>query len=320
MSDRYFIGVDLGGTSMRVAIAGDAGELLAHVKASTYPEAGPESVFERLSALADEARTTAGLKHGAAVAAWGVAFPGPVNHLSGVLTTPPNLPGWHNVPVRDLLTPYAKAPVVVANDAHAAALGEHNYGAGRGVSEMVYMTISTGIGGGVISRDTLLYGADGTAGEVGHIVVDWRGPNCNCGNRGCLEALASGTAIAKAAVERLQTGAKSSLQAFTQPLTAKDVIEAAHQGDPLANEVFHEAARILGAGCVSVVNLVNPRLIVLGGGVSLHAANLLLGPVRERIAQRALELPRGNVNVVLAELGDEAGLYGAIALARQVVT
>jgi glucokinase len=320
MSDRYFVGVDLGGTSMRVAIAGEAGELLAHVKAPTHPETGPESVFQRLAGLADEARASAGLKDGGTVAAWGVACPGPVNHLSGVLTTPPNLPGWHNVPVRDLLAPYAKAPVVVANDAHAAALGEHIYGAGRGVSEMVYMTISTGIGGGVISRDTLLFGADGTAGEIGHIVVDWRGPKCNCGNRGCLEALASGTAIARSAMERLQSGAPSTLQSVTLPLSAKDVIEAAHQGDALANEVFQEAARILGAGCVSVVNLVNPRLIVLGGGVSLHAADLLLGPVRERIAQRALELPRGNVNVVLCELGDEAGLYGAIALARQAVS
>lgn len=317
MSDRYFVGVDLGGTSMRVAIAGDTGELLAHVKAPTHANAGPESVFQRLASLAQEARAAARLADDVVVSAWGVAFPGPVNHITGVLTTPPNLQGWHNVPVRDLLTPYAKAPVVVANDAHAAALGEHSFGAGRGVSEMVYMTISTGIGGGIISRDSLIYGADGTAGEVGHIVVDWRGPNCNCGNRGCLEALASGTAIARAATAHLQNGIASSLQGINEPLTARDVIDAALKGDAMAKDVVNEAARILGAGCVSVVNLVNPRLIVLGGGVSLHAGDMLLGPVRERIAARALELPRGNVNVVLCELGDEAGLYGAVALARQ---
>jgi glucokinase len=316
MGDRYYVGVDLGGTSMRVAVASEAGEILAHEKAATHPEDGPAEVFRRLAALVDTARGIMGSGAGLA-AAWGVAFPGPIDHRVGVLTTPPNLPGWHNVPVQDLLEPIARTAVRIENDAHVAALGEHAFGAGRGSTEMVYMTISTGIGGGIIVRNRLLLGADGSAGEVGHMVIDWRGPRCNCGNFGCLEVLASGTAIGKAASARLVRGDRSSLTTLPQPVSAKDVISAAHAGDPLAGEVLADAAAIIGAGCVSMVNLVNPQLIVLGGGVSLHAGELLLDPVRKRIASLALELPRAHVQVAPAKLGDDAGLYGAIALARQ---
>jgi glucokinase len=319
MADRYYVGIDVGGTSMRVAVASASGEILAHAKAPTQAEAGPVEVFRRLAVLVDHARSSVGASQGPA-AAWGVAFPGPIDHQTWVLTTPPNLRGWHNVPVRDLLAPLAGTTVMIGNDAQLAALGEHAVGAGKGVSELVYMTISTGIGGGLISKNRLLLGTDGSAGEVGHMVIDRRGPLCNCGNYGCLEALASGTAIGRTASQRLARGESSVLAALPQPVAAKDVIDAARKNDTLAREVLQEAAEILGAGCVSVVNLLNPQVIVLGGGVSLHAGKLLLAPVRRMVAARALELPRKAVRVELAELGDDAGLYGAIALARQGAT
>jgi glucokinase len=209
-------------------------------------------------------------------------------------------------------------PVFVGNDADVAALAEHRFGAGKGVANMIYMTISTGIGGGMIFNNRLFTGGNGLGGEVGHVGVDPRGPRHTCGNIGCLEVMASGTAIARRTRERLAAGEKSSLVEIVDgdlsAITARDVSQAGQAGDPLAISVFREAGTYIGSMLVSLMYMLNPTLFVLGGSVTL-AGDLLFDPIRETVADRAPEAYREQTRIVHAELGGDVGLWGALALA-----
>ncbi len=329
------IAVDLGGTQIRVAVLRGA-KLLSRVGLLTGEHPLPERIFPRIFQAIQQALTKAEVSLGQ-IAGIGIGAPGPLNSHTGIVYAPPNLPGWENVPVRELFNQQFHVPIFVENDANAAALGEYMFGAGRGSRDMVYMTISTGIGGGVITDGKLLEGTSGTAAELGHMTVDWHGERCNCGNIGCLERIASGTGIARHANDAIAQGQGDDLLAFAlahQPddlenakastpedvaahtpahVTARTVALAAEAGIPLAHAIITTAAEALGVGLVNIIHIFNPEKIILGGGVTQMGA-LLLDPAIRIVEERTMEVPRKAAQIVLAELGHDVGLVGAGAL------
>lgn len=313
-SKGLIVGVDLGGTRFRVCLARPDGTVLERRSWPTEAEAGPESVINRLAEAILSFTEPEGKER---VIGVGLGAPGPLNPWEGVIIRPPNLPGWDRVPLRDLMVARLNLPVYLGNDANLAALGEFHFGAGRGVRHVVYMTVSTGIGGGVIVDGRLLLGSTGLAGEIGHMTIDPSGPRCNCGNFGCLEALASGTAIAREARARLREGAPTLLAqlAHGDPdnVDAAMVENAARQGDVFAATLMHQVAEYIGIGVVNVLHLFDPEMVIIGGGVS-RAGTLIFDPIEDTIQRRAMVGYRNRARVVPAELGDDAGLMGAVAL------
>ncbi len=317
VSERPVIGIDLGGTKISTALVDTAGTIIAHDYRETHATEGQKAVIERMLDAARRVMVRAGVNQ-AQVAAAGIGAPGPLDVEAGVVVAPPNLPGWDRVPLRRLIESRLGITTFLENDANAAALGEYRFGAGRGVEHMIYVTASTGIGGGLILNGRLYHGASGMAGEIGHITIMPYGPLCGCGNRGCLEALASGTAIARQAGERVARGAPTLIADLAggdpERVTAKLVAEAASQGDMEAQEILAEAMHYLGIGMANLVNLFNPQLIVIGGGLT-NIGEMLFGPVQRAIDRRALPTLAQAVRVVRAELGDNAGVLGAAAVA-----
>ncbi|MFN3929835.1 MAG: ROK family protein, partial [Thermoflexus sp.] len=303
-----YIAVDLGGTNIRASRCAEDGRIFARAQTPTRPEEGVEAVIARIvgaieAVWADEEP----------VEAIGVGAPGPLDPQTGVVLTAPNL-GWENVPLADRLRDRFGVPCFVGNDANLAALGEWKYGAGRGHEHLVYLTVSTGIGGGVITHGMLLEGARGLGAELGHIVVEARdGPRCGCGQTGCLEALASGTAIARMARE---AWARGEPVPWPDPsaVTAADVAEAATRGDPVAGVIMDRAAFYLGVGIASFWHIFNPTLIILGGGV-MKAGDWFLEKIRAYARDRAMT-PNYVTPIVRAALKDDVGLLGALAYAQ----
>ncbi|MDQ4078887.1 MAG: ROK family protein, partial [Chloroflexota bacterium] len=226
----------------------------------------------------------------------------------------PNLPGWQNVALADELGERVSLPVWIGNDANLAALAEHRYGAGRGFNHLIYLTISTGIGSGFIVNDEMLLGAQGMAAEAGHVQIVPDGPICGCGNRGCVEALASGPNIAQEARARLRRGIPSSLSSLDHNPTPKDIVQAAREGDEMALDVLRQAGGYIGMAIANLVHLFNPQRIVIGGGVS-NAGSLLFDPIRDTANERVMAGYQGTFDIVPAALGDNVGLLGAAALA-----
>jgi glucokinase len=312
--ERFYLMADVGGTHIRTAVGTDDVHLLGKLHRKTRIDNGPTGVIEQIEVMARESVQEAGIDL-RAVSGMVIAAPGPLDPATGVVYNAPNMPGWERVALSQEVTDRLGVPVRAVNDANAAAVGEFRFGAGRGCHNMVYLTVSTGIGGGVIVDGKLVEGSQGTAGEIGHMTIDVHGPRCPCGNIGCLEVLASGTSMGRIFRERLATGGSSIVTEWTDFPTGTDVTRAAAMGDSLSVEVFAEVARSLGAGVVNVVNIFNPDAVVLGGGVT-QAGDRLFVPVREMVRARALPLSRDGVRVVPVELGDDAGLYGALAIAR----
>lgn len=308
------VALDLGGTRYRVAVGTPNGELEWHSSKNTDVARGMAPVLDSIYASLDEAIAAAGGR--AAVAGMGVAAPGPLDPWAGILYNPPNMPGWTNVPLKQLFEERFSIPAVVGNDANLAAVGEHRFGAGRGFADVVYVTVSTGIGGGIISDNRLLLGSHGFAGEIGHMTVDLRGELCACGNWGCLEALASGTAIGRHARQAVESGADTTLNRIpVGEISAKAVTEAAYRGDEVARRLLRAAAEALGVGIVNLAHLFNPRRIILGGGVSINAGPILWDTIHEVMEARMMEPAARDLEVVPAGLGDDAGLLGAAAAA-----
>jgi glucokinase len=311
--DGLIIGVDLGGTNIRAALADETGKILRHAGRPTAAHEGRASVLARIVATIREAAGS-DLSN---VRGIGIGAPGPLDPWKGIVHEAPNLPGWFNVPLRDIVQTEFGIRTFVGNDANLAALAEHRFGAGRGANDLIYITISTGIGGGILIDGKLLLGADGFAGEVGHISVEPNGPQCNCGNVGCLEALAAGPAIARQAVERIQAGAASRITELVasdlSQVTAATVDRAAREGDPLAVEIFQRAGFYLGIGLVNLIHIFNPRLFVVGGGVS-KAGDLIFKPAWAVVEERAMPSMKRDVHLKLAELGDDVGVLGGVAL------
>jgi glucokinase len=256
------------------------------------------------------------IQPGEEVLAISAAAPGPTDPKLGVVLNAPNIPGWDNLPLAQLLHDQFKVPVFLGNDANLAALGEWRFGAGRGHHDLVYLTISTGIGGGVISGDRLLLGNRGLAAELGHVTVDPNGPICGCGHRGHIEAFSSGTAIARYVVGQMAQGRASSLVSIPQP-SAHEVSQAADAGDPLAVEALERAGRYMGIAIANYLHIFNPSIVVLGGGVS-HSGDHFFTPLRQSLKENVFA-PGYLVDdqtVTFAALGDDVGLLGALALAQ----
>ncbi len=244
-----------------------------------------------------------------------LALPGPVDPFQGILFGAPNIPGWTNLPLRRLMVERFHVPVVVGNDANLAALGEWKFGAGRGHHHMIYITISTGIGGGVIIDDQLLLGSRGLAAEIGHITVMPDGPLCGCGQRGHLEAIASGPSIARWAEEQISQGAASILSSQKR-LSAKEISRAAQQGDPLAITALERAGTFLGVALASYLHIFNPTAVILGGGVT-QSGDSLLQPLRKALREHIMTPSYlENLTLTTAALGDDVGLMGTLALAQ----
>ena len=302
---------DLGGTELRGALVGSGGRVVAHVSAPTMAGAGSEAVIGQIITLAGELLT----QHPRAkVAGIGVGAPGPLDPKAGIVIAPPTLAGWHDVPLSDILGQHFGLPVRLENDANAAALGEWRFGAGRGTGSMVFVTVSTGIGGGVIAEGHIFHGRRGLAAEIGHMTITGEGERCFCGAVGCFEAVASGTALGRRATALTAPGDGSVLRRLSAggDVSARHVIEAARAGDISALELVEAEANWLGIGFTNLLHLYSPELIVMGGGLA-NGFDLLAPSIRAVVQQRAMPAYR-DVPIVPALLGNQAGLIGAASL------
>lgn len=313
---RFVLGIDIGGTNLVVGAVAEDGSALHTVRSEpTRPEEGPEAVLRRLGemgrAVMDETRRAVA---GAEFIGAGAGAPGPLDTKRGVVILTPNL-GWVNLPLRQLLQDALGIPARIDNDANCAVLGECWMGAARGAKHVIGITIGTGIGGGIVVDGRLHHGASDCAGEIGHTTVEVNGRRCKCGNYGCLEAYASGPAIARRAVEAIEAGQTSSLPSYVdgalERITAQTVYQAAHDGDELAEEVVGDTAKFLGAGIANMINIFNPEIVVVFGGVTL-AGERLFGPLRREVAKRAFKPAVAVCRIVPAELTGTAGVYGAV--------
>ncbi len=311
------VAVDLGGTKMSVALVRSDGRIVSQRRCLTNSDEGAKAVLGRLlliiSDMLSRVKSTKSELAGIAVACAGV-----IDMNKGIVTESPNLPGFSRIRLRDIIAHEFGVTCYVINDASAAALGEYEFGAGaRGrVENLIYLTVSTGIGGGMIIRGQLYLGSDGSAGEIGHMIIKADGPLCKCGRRGCLESLAAGWAVARDAVECLKKGEESSILQLAggkiEHVTAAVVSAAAKQGDILAQKVIRSAAGYLGIGLANIINVFNPQLVVIGGGLA-KMGNLLLEPACKVAEALAFSLPGKSVRVVRARFIANAGILGAAA-------
>ena len=297
---RAVLGLDIGGTKIAAGVVDADGGVHAFVTAPS--DADSTSGVERLFDLGRRSIAESGLD----VEAVGIGCGGPLDSEKGMLVAPLHLPGWKDVPVAELAANAFDRPAFLDNDGTAGAAGEHRFGAGRGTHAMVYLTISTGVGGGVVLDGVVQRGRSGNGGELGHVTVDWHGRRCRgCGRRGCLEAYCSGTSIAERAVEA----------GMEEGVAAADVAQAARAGDEVASRVWDETCEALACGLTSIANLFEPEVIVLGGGV-VRTGEQLLAPVRVSVAEQMIGPP---VSIVAAASGDAVGVVGAAAIAYERV-
>jgi glucokinase len=311
------VAVDMGGTKIAAGLVSRSGNLSHRERALTMAVEGPAPVMERLFAVIDVVLTQAKLKP-ADTAGICVAAASPIDMNKGMITNAPNLPGWDAIPLRKIVTEKYEVDSFLINDAKAAALGEHEFGEGKGVNNLICITLGTGIGGGIVTGGRLYLGQSGAAGEVGHMTIDVNGPRCVCGNVGCWELFASGTAMEREAARRLESGEESSLRTLFQggerQVKAEQIAEAARQGDPLALSVIEWSANNVGTGLVNLANIFNPEMIVVGGGLSKIGA-LLLDPGIKAVRQRTFPVISQAIRIVPSTIGDDAAILGAAAFA-----
>jgi len=306
------LAIDIGGTKLAAGIVDSEGRILARGEVPTLAKEGLEPVLGRIVGLARDLLSRPEVSD-VRVHRIGVGCAGPVDLKAGLVFNPPNLPGWVRVPLTERIQQALGLPVVLENDANAAALGEFRYGAGRGARSIVYLTVSTGIGGGIILDGKVWHGLKDAAGEIGHMTVCPDGPLCGCGNRGCLEAMSSGTSIARRAREMLAAGRQTELSQVASP-TSSDVVRLARKGDPVASEIWDQAVRYLGIGVAAVITILAPERVIIGGGVT-RAGDFLFEPLREHVRQRVKLVPVESVPILPATLGPDVGILGAAAVA-----
>lgn len=313
----HVLGIDVGGTKLAAGVLAPNGTLLGWRSIPSAVEDGPDRMIERHVGLAREVLDASGV--GERIGLVGIACGGPLDPVAGTVHEPPNLPGWVDVPIVARFADAFGRPAVLDNDATAALLAELWFGAARGANDAVYLTISTGIGGGAVLDGHPRRGAWGNGAEFGHVSVDLNGWPCACGRRGCLEAFASGTNIARRAREALDRADAPpsllrSLAGSVDAIRAEHVVEAARRGDAVASAVWDATTLVLGEGLVTILHAFNPEVVVIGGGVSA-AGDLLLEPLR-RAAASALP-PAARARIVLAALGPQLGVVGAAAVALE---
>ncbi len=310
---RPIVAIDLGGTNFRVALIAADGTILDSVKEDSRSEEGPERVIERIEDVANGMLRRGG--H-AKLMGVGAAVAGPITS-DGVIYHPPNLVGWEVVPFKAMLEKRFDAPVWVGNDANVACLGVQAFGVGKGIDDLIYMTVSTGVGGGVLTGGKLVTGWKGMAAEIGHIIIDRSRAKANCGHSGCLESLVSGTSIARIAREGLSSGEQSSLREVVggdvADVRAEHVFQAAAAGDPYSVALVRQVAWDLSMGIVGLVHIFNPKLFVLGGGVT-RDWHLLAPDVHVAMRQQTFPEFLADFDITLSTFGDDVGLVGAAAL------
>jgi len=322
---KWVIGVDLGGTTIAVGVLpldGGDGGVLALRTVQTEAQRGAKFVVDRIIGLIQDAREEVLAANGGNAddfAGVGIGSPGPLNRRTGTVINTPNL-GWRNFPLRDLIARAVGLPATLDNDANCATYGEWWLGAGRNVDTLVGLTLGTGIGGGIVLNGEIFHGVSDVAGEIGHMTIDSTGRLCKCGNYGCLEAYASGPAIAHRAVEGIRAGAESLLPGLVdgklEDITAATVYEGVVLGDPYANDVMRETAKFLGAGVANIINVLNPEMVVIAGGVT-RAGDHLFVPLRAEVRRRAFRSAEEACQIVSARLPGTAGVIGAAAVFKK---
>ena len=310
---RLALAVDLGGTNLRAAVVNRDGDIQAEAQQRTQSSDGPDAVIERIAAAVNDIAESNQVPNDVPV---GLASPGPLDPRTGVVYFSPNLPGWTNIPLAAKLRERTKREVVLSNDANAAALGEVFFGAGKGTRNLLYLGLGTGVGGGIYSEGLLIDGVRGMGGELGHVTVDLNGPRCSCGSVGCIEAYTSAWALTRDALALVDSGRGDAILRAAgdrDNVGPRALGQAASDGDAATLALLERAGHALGAGMASFVNIFNPEVIAIGGGVSL-IGDPLLEPARRALATFAMPIMLENVKVVPSQLGVKTGIYGAAAL------
>lgn len=308
---KYVIGVDLGGTKISTAISTIEGKILKNLVLPTKAEEGEKAVLGRIMETIDTVLRESSIEIDE-IEAIGIGSPGPLDAKKGIIVTTPNLPFKNYNLVQPLKDNY-KIPVYLDNDANVAAIGEYMFGAGRGKNSIVYFTVSTGVGGGAVLDGKVYRGHTSNALEIGHITVDPNGPRCNCGNIGCLEAMSSGTSIAKRGKEAVSTNVETSLKNY-ENITSYEVFKEAENGDEVSKDIIDKALTYLGIGVANAISIFDPEMIIIGGGVS-KAGDIVFDTIRKVVNKRCFKTMAESCEIVPAGLGAEAGVVGAVALA-----
>ena len=316
MFEKYRIGVDVGGTNVKIALVDKKGEIKFSKTVPTRAEMGYEYTISNIQQSIKDLISEADIEKGA-LEGIGFGFPGQIDCDKGIVRLAPNIPGWVNVPIAEIMQKEFNLPVKVDNDVRCAALAELNYGAGVGCKNLICITVGTGIGSGLIINGKIVRGASNAAGEIGHIKLEMKdGLLCGCGDRGCLEAYASGPSIVALAKEYVKGGKSAKFRELAgsiDAITPAIVAQAAEQGDSVAKKIFEIMGEYIGLGLASVVNLLNPEKIVIGGGVA-DAGDILLEPLRRTLKARTMPIQGEAVEVVPAQLGNTAGIIGSSLL------
>ncbi len=320
-SGSRFLGIDIGGTNIRAGIVDDAGQILGEARRPALADTGLRAAVDRAIEAALKAVENAGLSLRDLLAV-GVGVPGALRSRDGICVYSPNFADSRGVQVLDPIRRGLDLPAFMLNDVAVQTLGEHRFGAGRGCSHMVMITLGTGIGGGAIIDGELRIGPTEGFAEVGHMTIEPEGPFCGCGNRGCWEALAARDAIVRRAIARIQRGEQTAIAEMVEgrlgSITPALIVRCAEQGDAAAIEVLAETGCYLGLGIANLIQLYNPEVLVVGGGIA-QAGKLLFDPILRTVRARAHMVPASTCRVVASQLGDDAGIIGASVLASSAV-
>ena len=312
----HVVGIDIGGTKLATVVADKNGNILQKVRKPTESEKGPRHAVQLLLEMVDEVIDLAELRR-EDISGIGVSCGGPLDTKTGIIYSPPNLPGWDALPLKEMIESEFHIPTIIENDANASALAEARFGGGRGYDYVLYMTMSTGIGGGIVANGEIYHGANDSAGEVGHQILLPEGPLCGCGKYGCLEALCSGPSIARRAQEAIANQPHTKILALAggemNSVKSEHVLQAARDGDVLAMILVEETAYYMGWGIANLVNILNPQIVLIGT-IAVAAGDLLLDPIRRTVTEMAMQRPLEAVKIMPAELGDSIGDLAAISL------
>jgi glucokinase-like ROK family protein len=310
----YVVGIDMGATHLGLVVTDFSAHVLEEIEYPFTVADGPQKCLPQIHQYLNDLLSKHKLNVNQ-ISAVGMGVPGPVITDEGVVSSPPIMPGWDGYPIRTHLEELWQVPVSIGNDAELGALGEWAYGAGRGENNLAYIKVGTGVGAGLLLDGHIYKGTTGCAGEIGHITIQENGPLCTCGNYGCLEAMAGGYAIARKAREAIKTGRRTQLSAIEpEKILAVNVAAAAQRGDLVAQQIITEAGMHLGIAIASLVNLINPSMVVIGGGVS-QLGDLLLDPIRKTVMERSLNSVAKIVRITSAVLGRRASSMGAVVQA-----
>ena len=317
--DSYVLGIDIGGTKLAVVLADFEGHVLQNVREPTESARGPDAIVDSLADMCHRVVELGGIAIDR-VSGVGVSCGGPLDTETGIVYSPPNLPGWDTYPLKAKLETALQCPVLIENDANAGGLAEWMFGAGRGTNYLLYMTMGTGIGGGIVLGGKIYHGANDSAGEVGHQILIPEGPLCGCGQRGCLEALCSGPSIARRAREAIPHVPETRILQLAggelESVRTEHVVQAAREGDALALELLDRTAYYMGWGIANLVNILNIEIVVLGT-VAVAAGDLLLAPMNRYMHRFAMDRPGQVAQIVPAQLGKLVGDLAAVALVIQ---